>query len=295
MSSSWPRGRLGRTSIDVVKLGVAAAYGLPGREVERAFERGVDFFYWGSMRTRDFGAALRRIAKKDRERVKIVIQSYARWPSAIEGSLDRALRALDLEYADVLLLGWWNLPPREAILDAAAEQVRRGRARSLMVSCHHRPTFLGLARDPRVDHLMVRYNAAHPGAEKDVFPHLGEARPGIVSYTATSWGQLLDRSLISGGERLPSSTDCYRFVMSSPHVDALWTGPKNAAELDAALAALDRGGGPMSDEEIAWMRRVGLAVRDQTNLQSRAVGVADRLVNLVSGFGLRSTAELPRE
>lgn len=293
MTASWSPVRLGRSSVQVVPLGVASAYGLPGREVERAFERGVDFFYWGSARTSDFGAALRRVGARDRDRMKVVVQSYARWPSGIGSSLEKALRALGLDHADVLLLGWWNLPPRDSILDAAADAVRRGRARSVMVSCHHRPTFVRLAQDARVDHLMIRYNAAHPGAEQDVFPHLPEARPGVVTYTATSWRQLLDPKLVPPGERTPTATDCYRFVLSNPHVDACWTGPRNAAELDQALAALDAG--PMTGEEIAWMRRVGVAVRDRTGLQGRAVGVADRLVNLVSGFGFRTTADLPRD
>lgn len=290
MAASWSRVRLGRTSLEVVPLGVAAAYGIEGREVERAFERGVDFFYWGSARMPGFGAALRRIGARHRDRIKVVVQSYARWPSGIGRSVDKALRRLGFDHADVLLLGWWNLPPRDAILDAAAEVVRSGRARSVMVSCHHRPTFVQLAGDPRIDHLMIRYNAAHPGAERDVFPHLPEARPGIVTYTATSWRELLDPTLTPPGERTPTSTDCYRFALSNPHVDACWTGPKNAAELDLALAALDAG--PMSEDEQAWIRRVGIRVRDNTKLQGRAVNVADRMVNLVSGFGFRSTSEL---
>lgn len=75
MTASWSPVRLGRTSLHVVPLGVASAYGLPGKEVERAFERGVDFFYWGSARTPDFGAALGRIGARHRERMKVVIQS----------------------------------------------------------------------------------------------------------------------------------------------------------------------------------------------------------------------------
>ena len=36
------------------------------------------------------------------------------------------------------------------------------------------------------------------------------------------------------------------------------TGPANAAQMDEALEALRRG--PMTEEELAWMRRVGRAV-----------------------------------
>ena len=165
MTCSWTEVKLGRTGLSVVPLGLAASYGIAARDVERAFERGINLFYWGSRRSPEFGRALRLIAGRGRGKVVTVIQTYARSPSRIARSLEKALRDLGLDYTDVLLLGWWNLPPPERILSTAAELVQRGRARHLMISCHHRPTFPVLARDPRVGLLMVRYNAAHPGAD----------------------------------------------------------------------------------------------------------------------------------
>ena len=57
------------------------------------------------------------------------------------------------------------------------------------------------------------------------------------------------------GEKTPSATDCYRFAMSHPHVDIAMSGPTNVEQMREALDALERG--PMSDDELAWMRRVG--------------------------------------
>jgi aryl-alcohol dehydrogenase-like predicted oxidoreductase len=297
MACSWTPVKLGRTGLEVVPLGLAAAYGIPGRDVERAFERGLNLFYWGSRRTPDFGRALRRIAGRDRGKVVTVIQSYARAPSLITFSLESALRALGLDYTDVLLLGWWNRPPPERILATAADLVRRGRARHLMISCHHRPTFPLLARDPRVDLVMTRYNAAHPGAEQDVFPHLPQEKPGVVAYTTTSWGQLLDPALAPAGERVPRSTDCYRYVLSNRHVDACWAGPKNAAQLDDAMRALDLG--PMSEDELAWMRRVGESVHTRTRLLTHALSLSDRVALMLrlalSGADLVSSLTLERK
>lgn len=284
MGCSFTPVKLGRTDLRVVPLGVAASYGLPEKEVERAFDRGLNFFYWGSRRTPGFGRALRRMALRGREKVVIVIQSYARSPTAVARSLDKALRELGLDHTDVLLLGWWNLPPPEPILAAASELVQKGRARQLMISCHRRPTFPELARDRRVGLLMMRYNAAHPGAEREVFPRLEPDRPGIVAYTSTSWRQLLDPALLPRGERVPTGTDCYRFVLSSPYVDACYTGARNAEELDTALRALEAG--PLSDEEQAWMRRVGAVVRERTRLRSGSLAFVDRLVTFFSGIGL---------
>lgn len=285
--------RLGRTDLTVTRLGLAASYGISGAEVERAFERGIDFFYWGSARRDDFGAGLRRLGARARERMTVVVQSYARSGGSIGRSLERALAKLRFDHADVLLLGWWNLPPSDAILDAARELVARGRTRAVMVSCHHRPTFAKLARDARIDLLMLRYNAAHPGAEQDVFPHLPAERPGMIAYTATSWGQLVDRKYLPPGEALPAASDCYRYVLSSDAIDACWTAPKDGAELDEALRCFERG--PISEDERAWLKRVGARVRSESVARGRGMDFADRCVNLWSGFGFRSTRDLPRD
>ncbi|MCL5006513.1 MAG: aldo/keto reductase [Acidobacteria bacterium] len=298
MSCSWARVKLGSTNLEVVPLGLAASYGIEGKEAERAFNRGLNLFYWGALRApvfprpSDFGRALKRIAHCDREKVVTVIQSYARSPRRMTLSIEKGLRELHLDYTDVLLLGWWNLTPPERLLDAAAKLVQQYRARYVMVSCHNRPAFPILARDPRVSLLMIRYNAAHPGAELDVFPHLPTERPGIVAYTATSWEQLLNPALIPAGERVPTAADCYRFALSSPYIDACFTGAKTGAELDGAMRALDLG--PMNDEELVWMRRVGSSVRQRTQMDSKGRAIFDRFVNLASGFGFRPTDKLPR-
>ena len=55
------------------------------------------------------------------------------------------------------------------------------------------------------------------------------------------------------------------------------TGPRDAAELDEALLTMERG--PMSASEIAWMKRVGAAVRDasQGDVKRRGMDFLDRL------------------
>ena len=55
-----------------------------------------------------------------------------------------------------------------------------------------------------------------------------------------------------------SAGDCYRFQLSSPHVDLALTGPKTRAEMEANLDALDKG--PLSEDEQRWIRDFGRAV-----------------------------------
>lgn len=249
---------LGRTGLIVGRLGVAASYGVPAAAVERAVEQGVNYLYWGSIRRPGFGQAIRNLAAS-RDRLVLVVQSYSRIGALIGWSVERGLRALRLEFADILLLGMWNSPLPERILDAARALRQRGLVRFLAVSSHNRRFVPELAKSPDVDVVHFRYNAAHPGAEADIFPRLAAVnRTGMVAYTATSWGQLLKESKALHGERVPTAADCYRFVLTRPEIDVCLSGPANAAHMDEALKALRLG--PMDEDEVAWMRRVGSAV-----------------------------------
>jgi hypothetical protein len=87
---------------------------------------------------------------------------------------------------------------------------------AVAVSCHDRRLAgqLGAAGD--VDVLMVRYNAAHPGAECDIFPYVAAHNTGVVSYTATRWTYLLRRPKGWPRERpVATAGQCYRFVLST--------------------------------------------------------------------------------
>jgi aryl-alcohol dehydrogenase-like predicted oxidoreductase len=255
---NFERTTLGRTGLDVCRLGVSASYGVPAAAVEGAIEQGVNYLYFGSIRRDGFAQALRN-RSAGRDRFVLVVQSYSRVASLIGWSLERALRELRFDHADVLLLGMWRHQPPPRFLDACRKLKERGLVRFLALSTHNRPLIPRLAASPDFDIFHVRYNAAHSGAEQDVFPHLAaENRPGIVSFTATSWRQLLGHRRIPKGERTPTAGDCYRFVLSNPGVDVCMTGPANAAQMDQALEALRKG--PMTPEELAWMHRVGDAV-----------------------------------
>jgi aryl-alcohol dehydrogenase-like predicted oxidoreductase len=249
---------LGATGLRVGRLGVAASYGVPAAAVEAAFEHGVNYFYWGTFRRSGFGQAIRNLAAR-RDRIVVVIQSYSRVAELMGWSLERALRALRLDHADVLLLGLWNRPVPDRILDAARKLKERGLVRYLAASSHDRPLIRRWVAAREFDVAHLRYNAIHTGAETDIFPYLpSENRPGTVAYTATSWKQLLDPKKVPKNEKVPRASDCYRFVLARPELDVCMTGPANADQMNEALEALRRG--PMPEDELAWMRRVGAAI-----------------------------------
>jgi aryl-alcohol dehydrogenase-like predicted oxidoreductase len=255
-----PRIRLPHTDLEVGRIGLGSSFGVEASDLEYAFDHGINYFYWGSIRRPGFGEGIRRLARRNRDQIAVALQSYARWPaSLLRHAVDSGLRRLRLDHADVLLLGWFNQRPPRAILDTALELREQGRVRHLMMSGHRRPFFAEMARDEIFDLFMVRYNAAHRGAEaeSDVFPKLpeGDKRPAVCAYTATRWGSLLDPKKAPKGENVPGAGDCYRFVLSHPSVDMTLCGPANREHVREACEALAKG--PMDEGEQAWMRRVG--------------------------------------
>ncbi len=240
------------------RLGLSGSFGLDEAGCREALER-VQYVFW-SPRMKGLTAALRDALARDRERYVVAAGPLLGYfPSAVRRAAEGALRALGVDYVDVFQLYW--LGKMSAFTGAVRDELARlrdeGKVRALGASIHDRPRAGRLAADSILELLMIRYNAAHPGAEHDVFPHLARRRPAIVAYTATAWGRLL-RPPRGWKGRVATAGDCYRFCLTSPDVDVALTGPRTASELRENLAAVERG--PLSPEEMAFMRDFGRAV-----------------------------------
>jgi aryl-alcohol dehydrogenase-like predicted oxidoreductase len=147
-----------------------------------------------------------------------------------------------------------EFPP--AVLEQLLRLKEDGLVKAVGISCHDRSFAGHLAASGDLDVVMIRYNAAHRGAEQEVFPSTALHDVGVVSYTATRWTYLLRRPKgWPGSERIPTAGEAYRFVLSDPHVDVCLTAPRNLAQLEENLSALGRG--PLSEAEMAFMRRFG--------------------------------------
>jgi predicted aldo/keto reductase-like oxidoreductase len=142
------------------------------------------------------------------------------------------------------------------MLDKCLDMKTKGLYRYLAISSHNRPLFPRLTQDNIFDIFHLRYNAAHRGAETEVFDQLkDQEKPGIVSYTATRWGQLLNPKKVPRGEKPLSASDCYRFVLSNPNVDVCMCGPRDRNQMQEALQSLELG--PLSEDELVRVRKIG--------------------------------------
>ncbi len=242
----------------VFRLGLSGSFGLDEAGAREALERMQYVFWFPTMK--GLTLALKDAVRRDRARYVIATGPLlGHLPGLVRRGVEKRLRTLGTDYVDVLQLSWLGKMSAftRAVQDEAIRLKKEGKVRAIGVTTHDRPRAGRLADDSIVDLLQIRYNAAHPGAEQDVFPHLARRRPALVAYTATSWRKLLRRPRGWTGNVMTAG-DCYRWVLASPHVDVVLMGPRNAAELRENLAALDRG--PLAKDELAWMRELGRAV-----------------------------------
>lgn len=246
--------------MSVSRLGLASGYGVPAAAMEKTFhEHGVNYFYFSPvLYTGRMAEALRHLAARHRDEIVIALGKPVGQGLFLRRFVERRLRAIGIDRADLLLMQDVR-KPKPLLFERALRLKEEGRVRFVGMSSHDRPFFGRVARgevDVPVDVFQLRYNAVHRGAERDVFPFLPEReRPGIVNFTATCWRKLLQAKRMPPGEPPVSAADCYRFALSNPNVDVCLTGPSSAQRLEENLTALDAG--PLSEEERARLVRIG--------------------------------------
>lgn len=243
----------------VLRLGLATNYGLDADGIRAAVDKGVNYLFW-TPRKPATTPAIKDVLRARRDEVVLVTgPTTAWWGGNIRKFVDNTLKLLGTDHLDVLQAFWVGVTSAltEGTLGEMVRLREEGKTRAIGVSIHDRPRAGRLAADSDLDLLMIRYNAAHPGAEKDIFPHLVPGRRAVTAYTATSWRKLLKPPRGWTG-RVATAPDCYRFALSNPHVDVVLTGPKTREQLAENLAVFDKG--PMEGEEMAWMREFGRVV-----------------------------------
>ena len=106
--------------------------------------------------------------------------------------------------------------------------------------------------------MMIRYNAAHRGAESDIFEPLGADCPPILSYTATRWGRLLQPVPESGFEEGLPAAECYRFAISHPAVRTVMCAARTREEIADDVRGVRPG--PLAPDRMDHVRAFGDAV-----------------------------------
>ena len=108
---------------------------------------------------------------------------------------------------------------------------------------------------------MIRYNAAHRGAETEVFPVTDPLGMPVIVYTCLRWGALLRGTPDDPpGFTVPPAPAWYRFALQSPSVAVALMAPKSRDELQEDLGVLEATG-PLSPAEYQLLAEHGQRVR----------------------------------
>ncbi|HYT95548.1 MAG TPA: aldo/keto reductase [Gemmataceae bacterium] len=252
----------------VCRLGLATrgSGNLDTADVWHALERGVNFLNWCG----HLDALSRTVAELGprRREVVVCVQFEARTADDAKRELEQILLELGTDYVDVLtfyyveeVAEWRQIIGPGGALEACRAAREAGQVRLLGLTSHQRPLAAETARSGLLDMLMIRYNAAHRGAEKEVFPVTAALGMPVVTYTALRWGALLrptpDDPPSFG---VPHAPAWYRFVLQDPAATVVLMAPESRAELQEDLAVLEAAS-PLSEEEYQRLAAHGQRVR----------------------------------
>jgi aryl-alcohol dehydrogenase-like predicted oxidoreductase len=243
----------------VHRYGISASYGLDEAGVREAVELGANYIFWNP-HNKHLNIVIKDVVAKDRDRFVLATgPMLGYFGGSVRRAAERALRKSGSDYIDVFQVFWAGKMSAltASVIDELVKLRSEGKVRAIGVSIHDRKRAARLAAEGPLDFFMIRYNAAHPGAEQDIFPHLPHKKPIIAAYTATCWTKLL-RSPKGWVGPPATAGDCFRFCLTNPNVDVVVSAPKTAAQMRENMRTIEQG--PLSDEEMSRMRALGKAV-----------------------------------
>ncbi|MFL5344774.1 MAG: aldo/keto reductase [Hyalangium sp.] len=251
---------LGSTGLAVSPLVLSGANGLSPASLAEAHEAGVNSFFWEPDYTQL--TSFLRTNRGRRDGLVLMGGTYHSGAEALRRDVESALRRLRTDRLEVFLLFWVRSPERLNAEDfEALEKLRaEGKLRAFGFSTHLRELATAALRRHPWPVVMTRHSAAHPGAETAFFPEALAKGTGVLTFTATCYGRLLQPVPgMPADSALPSAVDCYRYSLSQPGVSACLTAPRSHRELLQNLEVLARP--RMMPEALEAMRAHGARVR----------------------------------
>jgi aryl-alcohol dehydrogenase-like predicted oxidoreductase len=248
----------------VCRMGIAGNYGLEASDIAWAAEQGANYWLWGGS-FKKVTEGIKEVIRQDREKHVLAMLGWGFFGGQVRQSVEKTLRKFNTDYLDVYKLSWLGKMSayRNSVIETLLDLKQEGKIKAIGVSIHDRQRAGWLALESEIDLFMIRYNAKHPGAEQDIFPHLDKRNPAVVAYTALAWQQLTRQ--LKGVDVPPLTPElCYRFVLSNPHVHLVLTGPANREQLKQNFAALQQGA--LTSEELERVREYGELVKAKRKL-----------------------------
>jgi predicted aldo/keto reductase-like oxidoreductase len=276
----------------VCRLGLATRGNthLRAEDVEHAVERGINYLNWCG-KPDGMSRAVAGLGARRRD-VVVAVQFQARTAPAAEKEFSRILKELGSDHLDIATLyyvesdeEWRQITAPGGVWDVLQRFQQQGVLRMIGLTSHQRKLAAGWARQAvdsgaageavaskpvvgalappetgshggqryRLDMLMVRYNLAHRGAEREVFPAAVARRMPVVTFTGLRWRALIEPTPHDPeGFRPPLASECYRFCLSNPAVSVALMAPGDRKHLEENLQLLNdwRASGPAEAQEL---------------------------------------------
>lgn len=144
---------------------------------------------------------------------------------------------------------------------AAARRIAHNGTRAIGASFHQRTLAVKSDYYDLLDVSFLRYNTAHAGARRDVFPYLRPARTCPVFNFKSVMARVTESQFaglgLPAGYWLPEAGDYYRFVLTRPEIDGVLCAPQSPEEVRGLVASLEKGGLSAQEEEyMIWLSSV---------------------------------------
>lgn len=221
-----PRTILGRTGLEVTRLGIGGAYAKTPEAYRRALDCGVNYLdtarvYRDGEDERVVGEAI----KGRRQEIVLATKSDKRDAAGAREDLETSLRLLGTDYVDIWQIHYLNkAEEREEVLgpggamEAALKAQEQGLVRFIGVTGHDWTEVAKAVATGLFDTVLCWYNCAMPEPETTVFPEAEAHNTGVVIMNATRIDKLLDDE-----NPLPIE-GFYRYVLSNPTVNVVLRG-----------------------------------------------------------------------
>lgn len=237
--------------------------------IPAAFEAGINFFFVTADMHWPLYEATRRGLRmlldgnpQARDAIVIGVVSYVTQPEFCWAPFLEVLQELaPLQRIDVTIAGgcYGHEVGARARIYAAHRELEHAGARAIGATFHDRLAAREQLDAEAFDIAFVRYNPGHPGARRDVFPHVRSRADGrralLFNFNSTlSWITDEDHYAAIGVEAdnwRPHATDYYRFALTEPALDGLLCGLPNARAVRELADALAEG--PLDDEDHQYL------------------------------------------
>jgi aryl-alcohol dehydrogenase-like predicted oxidoreductase len=225
-------------------LGLAAHPEQDPKCVRRAFESGINYFFFYGPSAKLYIEALKPLVKEHRDEIILASGSGSRTAGGLRTARRKLATLVGHDVLDIFFAEYIHPGDKTAtvfgsggVLDELQEWKAEGLIRYVGATCHDRRLAKQLAKDPRVEILMHRFNMAHRKAAAEVFPSAIKSKTPVVAFTATRWGTLL-KGDANWSKDPPTAADCYQYCLTQPAVHVVLTAPQSIQELGQNVRVL---------------------------------------------------------